>query len=75
LRFTCFTSTAIIGCADVGPFVEYTGEWKEDHRWGWGALTFAHGDVYEGEWVDDILEGNGRYSYKDKSFYQVDLIA
>jgi hypothetical protein len=53
------------------PFAQYTGEWRCDHRWGWGILTFANGDVYEGEWVDDVIEGNGRYSYKDKSYYQV----
>lgn len=59
--------------AKLGPLTEYTGEWKHDHRWGWGALTFANGDMYEGEWVDDIMEGSGRYSYKDKSYYQVGL--
>jgi len=27
--------------------------------------------VYEGEWIDDMIEGSGRYSYADKSYYQV----
>ena len=53
------------------PFAQYTGEWKHDHRWGWGTLEFANGDVYEGEWVDDVMEGNGHYSYKDKSYFKV----
>ena len=36
---------------------QYEGEWRGDHRWGWGVHTFPGGDRYEGEWVDDKIHG------------------
>lgn len=35
----------------------YRGEFKDDKRWGWGLMAFFDGDQYEGEWVDDIIDG------------------
>ena len=35
----------------------YEGEFRDDHRWGWGEHRFADGAVYEGEWFDDMIEG------------------
>lgn len=36
----------------------YEGDFQSDHRWGWGKHTFPDGTIYEGEWFDDIIEGN-----------------
>ena len=33
-------------------------------RSGNGKYTYANGDVYDGEWVSGVKEGNGAYTYK-----------
>lgn len=35
----------------------YEGDFRKDHRWGWGRQRFPDGSVYEGEWYDDLIEG------------------
>ena len=35
----------------------YEGEFEKDHRWGWGEHRFPDGRIFEGEWFDDMLEG------------------
>jgi len=35
------------------------------------AFNFNLRRYVEGEWIDDMIEGSGRYSYADKSYYQV----
>ena len=35
----------------------FVGEFREDHRWGWGTHYFPGGDKYEGEWEDDKISG------------------
>lgn len=35
----------------------YQGDFRRDHRWGWGKHTFLDGSAYEGEWYDDLIEG------------------
>jgi hypothetical protein len=35
----------------------YEGEWAADKRSGWGLLTTAGGDVYEGEWHKNLPNG------------------
>ncbi len=36
----------------------YEGDWKQDHRWGWGKHKFAAGGEYEGEWEGDKISGD-----------------
>lgn len=35
----------------------YEGEFKCEHRWGWGRHIFPKGDHYEGQWIDDKIQG------------------
>ena len=35
----------------------YEGDFKCEHRWGWGRHVFHAGDHYEGQWVDDKIQG------------------
>jgi len=35
----------------------YIGDFKKDHRWGWGTQYFANKEQYEGEWEDDKMTG------------------
>ena len=35
----------------------YEGDFRKDHRWGWGLQRFPDGSSYEGEWYDDLIEG------------------
>lgn len=37
---------------------------------GWGRLIHAHGDVYEGQWVDDKACGEGTYFHTDGVVYK-----
>jgi hypothetical protein len=36
---------------------EYTGDFCDDGRHGWGLQTFPTGDRYEGEWAADKIHG------------------
>ena len=36
---------------------------------GEGKLTYADGDMYEGEWKDGKMEGHGTYYYADGDQY------
>jgi hypothetical protein len=38
----------------------YDGAWQEDMRHGYGTLTYATGEVYEGTWAND-KKGAGRH--------------
>jgi len=37
------------------------GEWKDGKLHGQGKRTFANGEYYEGNWLNDSLEGLGSY--------------
>ena len=46
---------------------EYTGDWKNDKREGYGIQNFLINDgKYSGEWKDDKMEGNGIYEWHSK---------
>jgi hypothetical protein len=34
---------------------------------GFGKMQFPNGDIYEGEWSDNHLQGEGTYTYKKSS--------
>lgn len=38
----------------------YEGEWKNDHRWGHGKLTFDDESYYEGDFYKGMQHGNGK---------------
>ena len=35
----------------------YEGDFKCEHRWGWGRHIYPGGDHYEGQWIDDKIQG------------------
>ena len=32
-------------------------------RQGWGVYTYVNGDTYEGEWNDNLRNGQGTYTF------------
>ena len=54
----------------------YTGEWIKDKKLGrgkmvWGASTQWAGDMYEGDYVDDMRTGQGVYIYANGDRYEL----
>lgn len=48
----------------------YDGEWVRGHWHGIGCIKNAKGDIYEGEVVNDLREGEGKLMYADgRVFY------
>jgi hypothetical protein len=53
----------------------YEGESNESGmRHGKGRLTFANGDVYQGEFAHDQMHGQGRYMYSNRSIYDGNFV-
>ena len=38
---------------------EYKGEWSDDKPNGFGIMSFANLDKYEGGWKDGVMDGIG----------------
>ncbi len=38
----------------------YEGRYMDDKRHGHGTYTYANGDVFVGEWTNDMKNGRGR---------------
>ena len=45
----------------------YMGDIKDGKRHGTGKFIYQNGDTYDGEWVNDLKEGEGTYTYKNDS--------
>mmetsp|Transcript_15842 Transcript_15842/g.23850 ORF Transcript_15842/g.23850 Transcript_15842/m.23850 type:complete len:231 (-) Transcript_15842:87-779(-) len=54
------------GEEDEGPIekARYEGNYKDGARNGVGKMTYPNGDIYEGEWLDNKMHGEGTYIYK-----------
>lgn len=53
----------------------YTGQWRHGHMTGqgrmeWLAGSSQEGDMYEGQWDDDLAHGYGRYIHGDGGTYE-----
>ena len=48
---------------------EYSGEWKNEQRYGAGVQYLAGICKYEGSWKDDLQHGQGRCEWVDGSHY------
>jgi len=49
----------------------YVGDKNEkNERHGKGKMTYADGDVYEGEWKNNKKSGNGKMTFKNNSSYE-----
>ena len=45
----------------------YTGDFKDGKRHGRGRYIYPNGDTYDGYWVDDIRQGEGKLTYDNDS--------
>ena len=45
--------------AMMGIIIFYWRQWKKNKREGKGLMTYAHGEVYDGQWLDDLRHGYG----------------
>jgi hypothetical protein len=55
---------------DEGELVEksrYEGNYKNGMRDGFGTMKFPNKDVYEGEWSENKMHGEGTYTYNSKA--------
>lgn len=43
----------------------YSGEWKQDRRYGYGVCQRSDGLKYEGEWANNRKSGYGRTTFQD----------
>jgi len=42
----------------------YDGDWKNKAAHGYGSMKWQNGDRYEGDWVDGVRQGKGKYVSK-----------
>jgi len=42
----------------------YDGGWKDKAAEGYGVMKWQNGDRYEGDWVEGLREGKGKYLSK-----------
>jgi hypothetical protein len=42
----------------------YDGNYKNGLKDGYGKMIYPNGDIYEGMWVENKMEGEGTYTYK-----------
>ncbi len=42
----------------------YEGNYRDGLRTGYGRMKYPNGDLYEGEWFENKMQGEGTYSYK-----------
>jgi len=51
-------------------YARYDGNYVSNIRSGIGKMIYPNGDIYEGEWVDNKMQGEGSYTYsKTKDIY------
>ena len=48
---------------DVPSLQNYTGEWREGVKQGFGKMNWKDGDRYRGDWRNDLPEGKGEYQW------------
>ena len=48
----------------------YYGEVNDGVRFGKGVMTYrVSGDRYEGDWVNGLYHGKGKYTFKNGNYY------
>ena len=48
---------------------DYTGDLVNGKRHGRGTMKFFNGNIYSGEWENDIISGKGTFTYKNGDKY------
>jgi hypothetical protein len=43
---------------------KYSGDYKDGVKEGTGRMVYPNGDIYDGSWVGNVMEGEGTYQYK-----------
>lgn len=44
--------------------------WENDKANGYGTYYNVNGSKYEGMWLDDLQDGDGKETWQDKSTYE-----
>ena len=42
----------------------FEGNYKDGLKTGFGKMVYPNGDIYEGEWFENAMQGEGSYTYK-----------
>ena len=50
---------------DDPKLANYTGEWSEGKKHGFGKMVWKDGSKYRGDWRDDLPEGKGEYQWSN----------
>lgn len=53
-----------IGLCKKTDFVRHLGNWRSGIKEGFGMNTSENGDVFEGQYRDDVIHGIGKYDHK-----------
>ena len=48
---------------EVDHLLNYTGEWIDGKKHGFGKMIWKDGDKYRGDWKHDLPEGKGEYNW------------
>jgi radial spoke head protein 1 len=48
----------------------YSGNYVDNKKHGKGKMTFPDKSVFEGDWVEDVIQGSGTYIYASGDVYQ-----
>jgi len=51
----------------------YYGNFKDDHKNGYGKMIWSDKNYYEGEWKDDEMHGKGKYTSVNGSIYNGEM--
>lgn len=50
----------LVGCVFL---IDRSGAFFKGKKQGAGTYTYANGDVYQGQWLEDLKHGSGTYTY------------
>mmetsp|Transcript_22989 Transcript_22989/g.20881 ORF Transcript_22989/g.20881 Transcript_22989/m.20881 type:complete len:230 (-) Transcript_22989:113-802(-) len=42
----------------------FEGNYVDGQKTGYGKMIYPNGDIYEGEWLENLMNGEGSYTYK-----------
>jgi len=62
--------TLIYSRGEDGSVNSYSGTWKNGKKNGQGIFHFSNGDVFDGRWADEHVNGVGKITYANGSSYE-----
>ncbi|EQC35550.1 hypothetical protein SDRG_06840 [Saprolegnia diclina VS20] len=60
---------------EVKEIAWYEGDYVDGKKHGLGKMQFPNGDVYHGQWANDIIDGQGTLMYKNGDIFSGTYIA